>query len=552
MFVAVMVTNILFSQNVRIDAKLLNNTASKVELRSAYDTEAPVYATLDIKGDAIAVRAEIPQTDLFALVFDEKTKFLLCLSPNEKIKLTIDVANPLHVPQVSGSQSILFSKQLTDLLLSRQDCLDSLNREVQNNKTQIYFSSFVPSFRTYIQSAQEADVDVVAALERNDSLVKLLDQCATNGVVNKKMADQFMYESIKHLKLMKNYYATFTNHLSTVAENFDINGLGKVDGYTDFYKDLSLFSSSINEHNALIKNLMQDYCDKVASLLSAYDDQFYDGKLDAPKAKLNFCNEIASIVFQYGPAASKKKSDIESNSLLMKTMGNKIATDAQNNIEKIVASYQKQFNEKNEQIANQSRSMMVEHKSDLASLMFLDNFSQDKALQSEVITALHEAYPEHALVTERYNKINNPQFRTSEGSIAPELEFSDPTGKVRKLSDLRGKVVLIDFWASWCGPCRRENPHVVAMYAKYHDKGFEVFSVSLDNNRDKWIEAIAKDNLSWPNHVSDLKGWGSAAAKLYGVNSIPCTFLIDQEGRIIAKGLRGQQLTDVLERIFGK
>ena len=195
---------------------------------------------------------------------------------------------------------------------------------------------------------------------------------------------------------------------------------------------------------------------------------------------------------------------------------------------------------------------MLENKSDLATLMFLDNFAQDKALQTEVITALNELYPEHPLVAERYNKINNPQFRTSEGSIAPELEFSDPDGKVRKLSDLRGKVVLIDFWASWCGPCRRENPHVRAMYEKYHDRGFEIFSVSLDNNKDRWKDAIAKDGLVWPNHVSDLKGWSSAAAKLYGVSSIPSTFLVDKDGRIIAKGLRGEQLTAVLEQIFGK
>ena len=229
-----------------------------------------------------------------------------------------------------------------------------------------------------------------------------------------------------------------------------------------------------------------------------------------------------------------------------------ISKETQGYVESIVASYQKQFNEKNAEISATSRNLMIENKSDLATLMFIDNFAQDKALQMEIITALHEAFPEHPLVEERYNKINNPQFRTSEGSIAPELEFADPDGKIRKLSDLRGKVVLIDFWASWCGPCRRENPHVRAMYEKYHDKGFEVFSVSLDKDANAWKGAIAKDNLTWPNHVSDLKGWGSAAAKLYGVSSIPSTFLVDKDGRIIAKGLRGEQLTAVLEQIFGK
>ena len=552
MFVILLITNILFSQNVTVKATLLHNTATKVELKSAYDQKAPVYATADIKNDAFTLKADVPQTDLFAIVFDGKTHFLLCLSPNDKVDVTIDVANPQRVPAVYGSKSALFSKQITDLLFSRQEFLDSLNREVQSNPTQLYFSDFLQKFRPFSQSAQSADEDVISALEKNDTLVKLMGMCGQNGVINKKSADYFLSESVKNLKLMKNYYATFTNHIDVLAPNYDFSNLRNIAGYENFNRDMTIFNNSMDEHNKLITSLMKDYCDKVAAIIAEYDDQFYDGKLDAPKAKLNFCNSIASVIYQYGPAASQKKSDIEANSLVLKTLSANISKETQGYIENIVASYQKQFNDKNAQIATASRNLMVEHKSDLATLMFLDNFSQDKSLQTEIITALHEAYPEHPLVIERYNKINNPQFRTAEGSIAPELEFSDPDGKVRKLSDLRGKVVLIDFWASWCGPCRRENPHVVAMYAKYHDRGFEVFSVSLDNNKDKWKEAIAKDNLSWPNHVSDLKGWGSAAAKLYGVSSIPSTFLVDKDGRIIAKGLRGEQLTAVLEQIFGK
>lgn len=552
MFVILLITNILFAQNVTVKGTLLHNTAAKVELKSAYDQKAPVYATADIKNDAFTLKADIAKTDLFTIVFDGKTHFLLCLNPNDKVEVTIDVANPQRVPAISGSKSGVFSKQLTDLLYSRQEYLDSLNREVQSNPTQLHFSDFLSKFRPYSQSAQEADEDVVAALEKNDSLVKLMGQCGNNGVINKKSADYFLSESIKNLKLMKNYYATFTNHLNVVAPNYDFSNLRKIAGYENFDKDISIFNTSMDEHNKLITSLMKDYCDKVSAIIAEYDDQFYDGKLDAPKAKLNFCNSIAAVIFQYGSVAAQKKSDIEANSLVLKTLSNSIAKEAQGYIENIVASYQKQFNDKNVEISTFSRNLMIENKNDLATLMFLDNFSQDKALQTEIITALHESFPEHPLVVERYNKINNPQFRTSEGSIAPELEFSDPDGKIRKLSDLRGKVVLIDFWASWCGPCRRENPHVVAMYAKYHDRGFEVFSVSLDNNKDRWKDAIAKDGLVWPNHVSDLKGWGSAAAKLYGVSSIPSTFLVDKEGRIIAKGLRGEQLTAVLEQIFGK
>ena len=121
-----------------------------------------------------------------------------------------------------------------------------------------------------------------------------------------------------------------------------------------------------------------------------------------------------------------------------------------------------------------------------------------------------------------------------------------------KLSSTKGKVVLLDFWASWCGPCRRENPNVVRTYEEYKDKGFTVFSVSLDKQADKWKAAIEKDNLVWNTHVSDLKGWSSKAGKAYGVSGIPATFLIDENGKIIAKNLRGSQLEQKLKEVLGE
>ena len=138
------------------------------------------------------------------------------------------------------------------------------------------------------------------------------------------------------------------------------------------------------------------------------------------------------------------------------------------------------------------------------------------------------------------------------GMEAPEIEMADRDGKTRRLSDLRGKVVLIDFWASWCRPCRMENPNVVRLYGQYHDKGFEVFSVSLDNNRDAWLKAIEDDHLAWPNHVSDLRGWSSAAGRLYGIQSIPATVLVDPDGKILARNLRGKDLENKLKEIFAQ
>lgn len=139
---------------------------------------------------------------------------------------------------------------------------------------------------------------------------------------------------------------------------------------------------------------------------------------------------------------------------------------------------------------------------------------------------------------------------TAIGAIAPEINLKTPDGKELKLSSLRGNVVLLDFWASWCAPCRRENPSVVALYNKHKDNGFTVYSVSLDKTMTPWVNAIQADGLIWPNHVSDLAGWQSSAAALYGVTSIPKTFLLDKEGKIVATNLRGEELAKKVEEIL--
>lgn len=136
------------------------------------------------------------------------------------------------------------------------------------------------------------------------------------------------------------------------------------------------------------------------------------------------------------------------------------------------------------------------------------------------------------------------------GAIAPDIAAATPEGKELALSDLRGKVVLVDFWASWCGPCRRENPHVVKLYNKYKDAGFTILGVSLDNKRERWLRAIEQDQLEWP-HISDLKGWSAQPAQVYKVRSIPYTVLVDKEGRVIGQRLRGASLEQKLEEIFG-
>lgn len=177
----------------------------------------------------------------------------------------------------------------------------------------------------------------------------------------------------------------------------------------------------------------------------------------------------------------------------------------------------------------------------------------DKGLSSNYPNSKH-AKQLHTTVLQAKAQSQQQQMQQSGvgvGSMAPEISYPDPEGNTQSLSSLKGKYVLVDFWASWCRPCRQENPNVVANYKKYHPKGLEIFQVSLDKSKQSWVKAIKDDGLGDWTHVSDLQVWKSEPARLYGVQSIPSNFLLDKDGKVIAKNLRGKDLGNKLLEIFG-
>jgi peroxiredoxin len=195
-------------------------------------------------------------------------------------------------------------------------------------------------------------------------------------------------------------------------------------------------------------------------------------------------------------------------------------------------------------------NFVKENSDNIACLFFIDKLSLDDDFEAYKLLdeGLYRKYPQNSYVAAFHTKVQN-SLRLAIGSVAPEIALPDPDGKVIALSSLKGNIILIDFWASWCGPCRRENPKMVKLYETYNKMGFEIFGVSLDRSKEAWVKGIQDDKLTWAQ-VSDVKFWQSEAAKTYNVSSIPYTVLVDKEGKIMAKNLRGEELEKKLQEIF--
>ncbi|MDQ3191410.1 MAG: AhpC/TSA family protein [Bacteroidota bacterium] len=209
-----------------------------------------------------------------------------------------------------------------------------------------------------------------------------------------------------------------------------------------------------------------------------------------------------------------------------------------------------QYNESFEALATYIKNFIDENPQSFVGLAAIEQLNPDTDFEyfKKVEKNLSEKYPESPYVKALSNRVAD-MARTAVGSEAPEITLKTPEDEIFSLSDLRGNLVLIDFWAAWCKPCRAENPNMVRLYNKYKDKGFTILGVSLDKEKEAWAKAIEEDKLPW-NQISDLQFWNSPVVKQYGFSGIPFTVLVDKEGKIIAKGLRGEELENKLEQLL--
>lgn len=270
--------------------------------------------------------------------------------------------------------------------------------------------------------------------------------------------------------------------------------------------------------------------------------------------------EIDRLAETYSVKGSEESGHLRELNALLKVYAGKsdslrgIYGKAQNtpDFDSISASLEIEFDKMMEKQSLEIKQFIESHPGSLANLAAAENLDMEKEVDFyiKIENDLMNKYPDLEYVRAFSLRLSDAK-KLLPGAEAPDFILKTPEGKDVALSSFRGKIIMIDFWASWCKPCRAENPNVVKLYNKYNQKGFEIIGVSLDKTKEEWVNAIKSDGLKW-THVSDLQFWNSLVVKLYGIQGIPQTILVDKDGKIIAKGLRGKALESKLEEIFGE
>jgi peroxiredoxin len=293
---------------------------------------------------------------------------------------------------------------------------------------------------------------------------------------------------------------------------------------------------------------------------------FYDLNLFGEKSvRLALDKEDVNVVYDFQNAESLEITGSQDTKEMVKI--EKLMTDYQLKVNKLNEAYYEAMSANNSDAVKkiQGDAMSLENDQSIAvketinsmgnsfatlAAIGLLNTKNEFQFIDDLTERLDQNYPENKMIIQLRQQLDEMRA-LSLGQVAPDFELPTPEGNMVKLSDLRGKYVMIDFWAAWCKPCREENPNVVRLYEEYKDRGFDIIGVSLDRTKEAWIGAIEQDGLTW-TQVSDLAYFNSAAATLYQIEAIPATYLLDPEGRIIGKDLRGPSLENKLAEIFNK
>jgi peroxiredoxin len=541
-----------FAQKTTLSGKIENNTFTQADLQLLYKNDGVSFGNAKISADgSFKLNANILKTDLYKLVFEEGQQMMMCLAPNQNIELTLDARNLSVIKSVKGSPSIQFIKNLTEMLSAAQTLFDSINSVLQADKDVQFYNEFQSQFKPFFDANADVDAFCLQVAKATDSLQLYVSSKIIKGKSDLKEIDAFIYTGSNYIKTIADPYKKYASYRNSMNLFNDFKN-NRNEKFASFYgAGVDKYLGFLEQRNTFMENTFSEFAQEIEEYLYYRDSLQVNDLANKKKEKDLMADKIISISNKCSLINETEKS-LQNYATKTDGFGRYSLQEAQRNVSTIVQKYQKLFDTETEKRNNNAIHYLQSNKTDLAVLLFLDFFPRDKyaALHQEVMQALHEKYPDHPFVSERYKMEMSPATSTSVGAMAPELAFANPEGKILKLSDLKGKVVLIDFWASWCRPCRQENPNVVAAYKKYNKKGFEIFSVSLDKDKASWVKAIEADGLIWPNHVSDLGYWNSQGAKIYGVSSIPATFLIGKDGRIIAKNLRGAALENTLKELL--